>query len=163
MRLATTAAALAIFAAGAPGCAFHGVGLATPAPAGPQLMTSDGATWQLVVSGDATALGGLDGHTAEVWGRRGVGRVVVVTDWKVVEGLHGMPVFVGPTAAMGSQVVIEDHNTGGVYFVDEEGADVLWPFVGEWVLVEGYVEGAHRVRVVYYRVLDGSTVTEEGT
>ena len=37
--------------------------------------------------------------------------------------------------------------------VDPASTDVLWPHRGRPVLLEGYVEGAHRIHVVYYRVL----------
>jgi hypothetical protein len=37
--------------------------------------------------------------------------------------------------------------------LDREASNALSQAIGEMVLIEGYVEGAQAVRVVYYRVL----------
>jgi hypothetical protein len=146
MRASVAAALLAA------GCSAHVVGLVEPAAAGPHLRTSEGASFALVVAGDSAPMSYLDGHTAEVWGRKALGRLVVA-DWKVLDGLHGLPTWVGPLVAQGVQIGVQDRNSGGFYLLDQAGAAALEAYVGEQVLVEGYVEGAHRVRVVYFRVL----------
>jgi hypothetical protein len=55
---------------------------------------------------------------------------------------------------------LQDRNSGAYYLLDPDAALELSPYVGLPVLVEGYVEGAHRVRVLYYRVLGTPGETE---
>lgn len=137
------------------GCAFHEVGLVTPIPAGARLETMDGGVYQLVLTGqDGAPLHYLDGHTADVYGTR-VFHKVQVTDWKVIEGLHGMPAWIGVIEERGVQLGMLDRNSGAYYLLDRDAYDTLLPYVGQIVLVEGYVEGAQRVHVVYFRVLAG--------
>jgi len=133
-------------------CAFHATGLALPSPAGPTLNTFDGTTYRLLVGPESAALGHLDGHTVTIDGQRAFG-AVRVADWSVDEGLHGMPVWVGPVKIMGAQVGLDDRNSGAFYWVDDQAARTLQAHAGEVVLVEGYVDGPHRVRVLYWRPL----------
>lgn len=149
MRAVLLVAALSATA----GCAFHATGLARPTSGGPTLQTIDGTTLRLVVGPDAAPLGHLDGHTVTVDGQRVFG-AVRVTDWRVEEGLHGMPVWVGPVQRMGAQIGIEDRNSGAFYWVDDAAIRTLSAHVGQVVLVEGYVDGPHRVKVLYWRPLD---------
>jgi hypothetical protein len=141
-------------ALGGPGCAITLTGNVAPLEegSGTGLTTVEGERWALGLPPEAAPLAWLDGHLAEVEGTH-VGHKVRVTDWKVLEGLHGLQVWVGPLDVMGIQVGIADRNTGSYFILDEASWDVLGPFAGRTALVEGYVEGAHRLKVVYYRVL----------
>jgi hypothetical protein len=141
------------------GCAFHQVGLVHGSGATAMFDTPSDGAYTLILGEDAEPLGFLAGHDAEVWGDR-VGHRVRVTDWKVGEGLHGMPTFVGAVEVQGAQVGMRDRNSKAYYVFDPEGVAVLRPLAGKTVLVEGYVDGAHRVRVLYYRILEPTT---EGT
>jgi len=134
------------------GCATHAIGVVAPADHGTALTTSTGMQYRLALGRNAAPMRWLDGHMAEVSGPRLFKRIHV-REWTVVEGLHGLPVWVGELEGRGVQVGLQDRNSGAYYWVDQDAAGVLWPFLGETVLVEGYVEGAHRVRVVYFRVL----------
>jgi hypothetical protein len=134
------------------GCATHVIGVVEPTDPGTMLTTSTGQHYRLALGREASPMRWLDGHMAEVSGPR-VGRRIQVKEWKVIEGLHGLPVWVGVLEARGVQIGLHDRNSGAYYFVDQDAVDTLWPFLGEPVLLEGYVEGAHRVRVVYFRVL----------
>jgi hypothetical protein len=53
----------------------------------------------------------------------------------------------------GVQLGVQDRNSGAYYLVDEAAVQDLEPFIGKPVLLEGYVDGAHRIAVLYYRVL----------
>lgn len=146
-------ALIALLALGSGGCAVHLVGLVGPDDdRGTVLSTLEGQQYRLSLHGEARPMRYLDGHLCEVDGTTSFKRVRVGA-WTVLEGLHGLPVWVGVLEWRGVQIGMHDRNTGAYVFLDEEGADVLAPYVGKPVLVEGYVEGAHRVRVVYYRVL----------
>lgn len=135
-----------------PACATHLIGLVTPTERGTTLTEIDGTRYRLVLGPDSAPMAWLDGHLAEVDGQL-VFRRVHVTDWKVPEGLHGMPAWVGALEEVGVQVGMHDRNSGAYYLFDEDASELLHPFLGLPVLIEGYVEGAHRVRVVYFRVL----------
>lgn len=115
--------------------------------------TLDGERYRLALdTADARPLAFLDGHTTEIDGTR-VFRVVHVTDWKVPEGLHGMPVWVGALQQEGRRIGLYDRNSRAFYVLDDAATSTLQGDVGKVALVEGYVEGPHRVHVVYYRLL----------
>jgi hypothetical protein len=135
------------------GCPFHETGLVRPTDEGTVLETPTGDQFRVVTAGQAAPLAALDGHTTEVWGTR-ISRRVHVTDWKVLEGLHGLPAWVGELDQRGIMIGVQDRNSGAYYLVDPDSAETLKPYVGKTVLLEGYVEGAHRVRVLYFRVLE---------
>ena len=139
------------------GCAFHATGLLEPAGAGVRLLEVTGEPWRLVLLGPAEALGELDGLVVEVDGQR-LFRTVRVAEWRVREGEHGMPAWVGPVQRMGAQIGIADRNTQQFFWLDENASRVLGEHVGETVLLEGYVDGPHRVRVLHYRVLSAGSV-----
>ncbi len=158
----------------APGCAYHATGLVHPAlladgtvacgaedvrglagvgACGSVLSEWDGDARGLVLSGDALWLAALDGHTAEIWGRR-AGPHVVVTAFRVHDGLHGLPTWIGPLTMRGVQLGVEDHNTGQWFPLHEDANEQLAPYQGAPVLIEGYQEPDERVRVMYWRPLD---------
>ena len=153
-RQAAQAVAWIALATGLGGCAIQVTGIVAPLGdgSGTGLTTPEGERFRLALPPDAAPMAYLDGHEAEIEGNQ-VGKVVHVTDWTIVGGLHGLQVWVGPLDVMGLQIGIADRNTGSYFFLDEASYDVLEPFAGETILVEGWVEGAHRLRVVYYRVL----------
>lgn len=134
------------------GCATHAIGIVAPADGDVLLTTVHGEDYRLVLDEDTRPLQYLDGHTAEVEGPASFGRLRV-RDWSILEGLHGLPVWVGVLEWRQGALGLQDRNTGAFYYVDPDNEEVLDPFAGTPVLLEGYVEGAHRVRVVYFRVL----------
>lgn len=146
------AVAVVLLGASVGGCAFHEIGLVHGGPNETTLDTPSDGQYRLLLDSDTEPLAWLDGHEGEIWGSR-VGRKVRVTDWKLGEGLHGMPSFVGKIELQGAQIGMLDRNSKAYYVFDPEGAAVLRPMAGRTVLVEGYVDGAHRVRVLYYRLL----------
>lgn len=145
---------LAVLGIATGGCAFHAEGLVGPEGAVTVLNTLDGERYRLALdSEDTRPLAFLQNHTTEIDGTR-VFRVVHVTDWKVLEGLHGMPTWVGVLQDQGGRNLgITDRNSDAFYVLDEGATGLLRPELGKVVLVEGYVEGPHQVHVVYYRVL----------
>jgi hypothetical protein len=136
-----------------PGCAFHATGLVESARSGVRLTEVTGERWRLVLLGSAESVAALEGLVVEVDGQR-LFRAVRVGDWRVREGAHGLPVWVGPIQQMGSQIGIQDRNSGQFFWLDEQAARVLAPSVGQLALVEGWVDGPHRVRVTHYLLLD---------
>ena len=135
------------------GCSAHYTGLVHPTDRGMELETMDGKHLRLVLpSADARPIAALDGHSLTVDGTQ-VFRRVYVGDWSVPEGLHGLPTWVGVLEERGAQLGMLDRNSDAYYTIDLDAYARLRPHVGEWVLLEGYVEDARRVRVVYYRVL----------
>jgi hypothetical protein len=134
------------------GCEFHEIGLVHGSPGQTTLDTPSDGQFQLGLGEDARPLRYLDGHEAEIWGSR-IGHRVHVTDWKLGEGLHGMPSFVGVIEEQGAQIGMLDRNSKAYYVFDQESIPVLRPMAGKTVMVEGYVDGAHRVRVLFFRLL----------
>ena len=122
------------------GCATHAIGIVAPADDGVHLSTVHGEDYRLVLDDEARPLGYLDGHTAEVEGAASFGRLRV-QEWSVLEGLHGLPVWVGVLQWRQGDLGLQDRNTGAFYYIDPDNQEVLEPFVGTPVLLEGYVEG----------------------
>ena len=133
-------------------CASKVVGIVEPADGGMRLITPVGKEVRLVLLEDARSIRYLDGHMVEVRGPK-LGKTLKVRDWKVREGLHGLAVWVGPLEARGVQVGVHDRNSGGFYLLDDEAARDLEIYAGHPAVLEGYIEGPHRLHVVYYRVL----------
>ena len=134
------------------GCAFKESGLARPSADGVVLDMMDGRQVPLKTDTDSDPLRFLDGHSVHVEGRR-VGRAVRVSEWQVLEGLHGMNVWVGPVGRNSGGIGVDDRNSRVFYWVDEEAAATLAPWLGKVVLIEGYVDGHHRVHATAWRPL----------
>lgn len=141
------------------GCAYHQTGLVETGPRGTLLVESDGKTVALVLGEEASPVKHLGGHLVDVRGQRFL-RNVRVGDWRVPEGLHGMAAWVGPLTPMGSQLGVQDRNSGAFYLLDAEAESALRAHAGQSVLLEGYVDGPHRIKVLYYRVL--ATASTDG-
>lgn len=118
-----------------------------------RLYVQDGRELRLVTGPESAGLMYLAGSTVEVWGRKVVGGVVV-SDWKVASGPHGMTTWVGTLERRGIQLGMLDRNSGVFYFIERRSSVVLNDFVGSQVMIEGYVEGPHVVRVLDYKVLE---------
>ena len=127
-------------------------GFCYPDERGAMLHTMDGRMHPLAVSEEHAAVRYLDGHTTEIEGTR-ILRRVHVRDWRVHDGLHGLPTWVGPLVQYGAELGIQDRNSDAFYYIDARAARDLAPFTGQVVLLEGWVEGARRVTVAYFRVL----------
>ncbi len=134
------------------GCAAHVRGFVVPTDSGTAITTLAGEEYTLVLSGQSAPLAHLDGHLTQVDGQR-IGRSVRVAQWRVIEGLHGLPVWVGAVQRFGAQVGVQDLASQHVIWVDEAAARALAPHLGDVVLVEGWVDGPQRVRVAYWRPL----------
>jgi hypothetical protein len=133
-------------------CAIHVRGAVEQGDIGPLLTEPEGRVRRLVLDADSAPLAYLTGEGVELDGVARFGRLRV-TDWRVTDGTHGLQVFVGPLERRGVEVALLDRNSGSTVLVDKGAADELASLHGLPVLIEGYVEGAQRVRVVYYRIL----------
>ena len=98
-------------------------------------------------------LSALGGHSVVVDGRGGAA-TVRVERWRVVEGPHALPVWIGILQLRGGSLGFFDRNSGIFYYLEKESAKPLYSHVGQWAVVEGFVDGPHTVRVMYYDVLD---------
>jgi hypothetical protein len=136
------------------GCLAHSRGIIVETQGlGPMLRTQEGQELRLVLLGeDAAALAHLDGAMVDVSGQR-LFRNFRVDDWTVLSGSHGMATWVGPLRFLGSRVAIEDRGSGVTYVLDNDASKSLLDEVGSMVLLEGYVDGPHRIQVVFYDLL----------
>lgn len=136
------------------GCAVSARGVVRPDATGPSMVTLEGRTVSLRVGEGRTGLiEYLDGEEIAVEGRRFLGPIRV-QEWTLKEGTHGLQAFVGTLQERGGGMLgVLDHGSQAFYTIDRKAADELIGEVGRPVLLEGYVEGAQAVRVVYYRVL----------
>ncbi|MCB9663546.1 MAG: hypothetical protein H6732_05520 [Alphaproteobacteria bacterium] len=117
-------------------------------------------TWIEAPSGKARPLSGaeverlrhLAGLVVDVEGtlRRGA---IEVESWSILQGPLGFEAHVGLVDAGVSGVVLREVGTGKVLGLHGDPAEALWDEVGQWVLVEGIVDGPLRVRVMGWRPL----------
>lgn len=135
------------------GCMAHQSGLVQRDGEQVSLLTEHGKQIRLrLPTEEVRPVARLEDHLVEVDGIRGPGGLRV-TDFKVREGLHGLSAWVGVLEPLGVQVAIHDRTSGATYILVPDSAETLRPYLMKPVLLEGYVEGPHMVRVMYYRVL----------
>ena len=134
------------------GCAHTAKGMIGSSPTGVTLEELHGRQVRLVLGPESQPLASLTDHYVEVRGLRALG-MFRVQKWWVLEGPHALPVWVGPLEVLGRRVGLRDHSSGAFYFLDE-GVKELLDEGGNWVVVEGYVDGPHEIRVMFHRLLD---------
>jgi hypothetical protein len=129
-------------------CAAHVTGIVEASDGATSLRSMGGRKVPLWLDADGKPLNDLDGYTVEVWGRRAVGPLRV-DRWSVVEGT--LPAWAGVLERRGVQLGLLDRGSQAFYFIGD--VPELEPHLGELVVVEGYVDGPHRVTVTAFRVL----------
>jgi hypothetical protein len=134
------------------GCAHMAKGLVGSSRAGVVLEELHGSQVRLVLGPESQPLASLTDHYVEVRGLRGFG-MLRVQEWWVLEGPHALPVWVGPVEVLGARVGLRDHSSGAFYLLGN-GAKELLNEGGNWVVVEGYVDGPHEIHVMFHRLLD---------
>lgn len=134
------------------GCAWKGEGLVESTSTGPYLQASTGQRWRLVPSEEDRILKHLDGQIVTVEGRR-VFKNLTVKRFSIPAGVHGMSVWFGTLERRGVQLGLQDRNNGGFYLLQPGYPDAIEDAVGAQVLVEGYIDGPHRIRVLHHRIL----------
>lgn len=136
------------------GCALQAraVGLVGPSAAPLELATGNGATVQLQLDAESAPVAWLHGCVVEVRGVR-VGKRILVHDWRVLDAGDGSGGFVGYLRAYGARIAIEDRNTRSLLLVDDEVSPQLRPWIGQPVLLMGYVTGGNLVTPVAWRLL----------
>jgi len=128
-------------------------GIVEAGDAGASIHTPEGRRYRLLLTEESAPLRSVDGHSVELWGQRALG-AIRVADYKVGEGPHALQVWVGPLRQMGAQLGVEDRNTGAFYWLDQATQNALYDEAGGVVLVEGFVDGPHTLRVLHYRMLE---------
>ncbi|MCP4805380.1 MAG: hypothetical protein GY913_09255 [Proteobacteria bacterium] len=116
-----------------------------------RLQSPDGGSFRLVLKPEDQILRELTDLTVEVEGRK-VGKRIAVQDWSVLAAQDGSAPFLGPIRQHGANLVMEDRNSGTTVVLD--GGEELAAYAGHTVLVIGYVDAAHVIVVMGYRVLD---------
>lgn len=137
---------------GTSGCVWKGEGLVRSGPMGAHLDVSTGQSWRLVLGEEQRALAHMDGQIAVIEGRR-MFKNLSVKKFTVPSGKHGMAVWFGKLERRGVQLGLQDRNNGGFYMLSPDVWDDMADYVGGDVLVEGYVDGPHRIRVMYHQPL----------
>ncbi len=117
-----------------------------------EIRSSEGKTRVLELEGSSRPIRYLNGHLVELEGRLHRG-AIAVEEWRVVEGLHGLSVWVGQLEERQGGLAIADLDSGATYSLDPGVTLDLKPWVGQVLLVEGYVESTLGIHVMYYRPL----------
>lgn len=112
----------------------------------------DGEQTPLRLRGDHRVLGFLDGETLELTGTRLMGRLRV-REWRLIEGVSGIPAYIGTVERYGQQLVLREYNSGARVLLEPGVTAELGPFIGKPVMVEGYIDESSRLAVVHFQVL----------
>jgi len=153
LRLVSSIVPITALLSTAPGCAVTLRGIIEAPEGSARLRLLDGRSLRLLAIGPAGGLDSLDGAWVEVEGQRTLGTVRVAW-WTVTEGPHGFPAYVGVLQAFGSQLGIEDRGSGATLLLDDAAVDALWPARGRLAVLEGYIDGPHRLHVTWSKVVD---------
>lgn len=137
------------------GCALSAsrTGLVRPEGDRVLLETYEGRRVVLALDAEAEPVRYLEGCVVVVEGPR-LGRRVWVEDWYVQDAGDGSSGFVGLLRRHGSNLVIEDRNTGTTLRIDDLSAARLRGMEGHTVLLMGHVVGGGIVEVVGVRLLE---------
>jgi len=127
-------------------------GLVSTQGAGAHLTTPEGREFRLLLDEGALAVKALHGCVLQVEGPRFF-RLLWVREWAVTDGGDGSIPYVGRLRQHGSNLVLDDRNSGMPLLLDAPSAEVLASHAGQLLMVVGYVVGMQELRVVEYRVL----------
>jgi hypothetical protein len=136
------------------GCALHATRTGrVDAPGAPLvLQLREGGEQRLVPREQDALLLWLEGVELEVSGPR-LGRRLWVRDWSAGLTDGGSTPYLGRLHRYGSNWLIEDRVSGGTYQVEPATLGALAAHDGRDVMIEGFVVGAHLLRVVRWRAL----------
>ncbi len=112
----------------------------------------EGQTYKLILGDAGQPLRYLEGCVVDVEGPM-VGRRVVVKDWTVITAQDGSAPYVGRLRRQGSNLVMEDRNSGSIVVLRGEAGLGMDAWIDQPVMVVGYVVGPHIVQVVAFRGL----------
>ncbi len=153
--LALTVLALTVLTVlAASGCAAKAVhtGLVRGPHDAAELESMDGRTLRLAAAEGNDPVLFLEGCEVEVSGAR-IGRRLVVASWTIVSSEAGGQPFVGVLHRHGGNWLLDDRTTGSTLVLDPDTMNGLEEHDGHWVMVDGFVAGAHQVRIVRWRAL----------
>ncbi len=117
-----------------------------------QLRTATGRTFALRSTEEAELLRALEGCTIQATGPMVAGSMVV-QEWTVIEAGDGSAPYIGLLRQHGSNLVIDDRNSGMPLVLDEASAARLARHAGKVVMISGYVVGAQLLHAVNFRIL----------
>lgn len=117
-----------------------------------RLCTPEGRELALRSTEEMPVLRSLEGCTLEVSGPV-MARSLVVRTWRVLDAGDGSAPYVGLLRQHGSNLVIDDRNSGMPLVLDPASAKRLAPHAGSMVMISGYVVGAQLLHVVTFRIL----------
>ncbi len=127
-------------------------GVVQPTAASVQVVDLEGRRYKLLLGDAGQPLRYLEGCVVDVEGPL-VGRRVVVRDWTVITAEDGSAPYVGRLKRQGSNLVMEDRNSGSIIVLQADPRLGLSEWVDQPVMVVGYITGPHQVQVVGFRGL----------
>ncbi len=137
---------------GLTGCVAPIRGVVQPAGASVAVVDLQGQRYRLVLGDAGQPLRYLDGCVVDVDGPL-IGRRVVVRDWTVITAADGSAPYVGRLRRQGSNLIMEDRNSGSVVILQADPALGLAAWIDQTVMVVGYITGPHQIQVVGFRGL----------
>ncbi len=127
-------------------------GMVTSQGPSTEIVDLAGKKYRLLLGDEGQPLRYLDGCVVDVEGHL-LGRRVVVREWSVITASDGSAPFVGRLRRRGSNLVMEDRNSGSIVMLEADPALGLARWVDQPVMVVGYITGPHQVQVVAFRGL----------
>ncbi len=134
------------------GCAVSVRGAVVPSGDNVVLRELTGDQTPLRLRGDARVLRFLDGELLELSGVQSWGRLRVV-EWRLIEGVSGIPAYIGIVERYGQQLSLREYNSGAQVLLEPDVTQELLAFIGKPVMVEGYIDASNQLAVVHYQIL----------
>ncbi len=141
------------------GCVAPIRGVVQPSGASVAVVDLEGHRYKLVLGDVGQPLRYLDGCVVDVEGPQ-LGRRVVVKDWTVITAHDGSAPYVGRLRRQGSNLVMEDRNSGSIVVLQSDPGLGLVEWVDEQVMVMGYITGPHQIQVVAFQGLGAGPSTD---
>jgi hypothetical protein len=134
------------------GCAVSVRGAIVPSGDNVVVRELSGEQTPLRLRGSARVLRFLDGELIELSGTQSWGQLRV-QEWRLIEGVSGIPAYIGIVERYGRQLVLREYNSGARVLLEPDVTQELLSFIGKPVMVEGYIDEHNQLAVVHYQIL----------
>jgi hypothetical protein len=116
-----------------------------------KVVSSQGKTVRIIAGSDRKYLHHLDGCGVKTQGVKVPG-FLFVSNWEVEDAGDGSSPYLGSLSRRGFQWFIEDIQTGSFIEVLSDDED-LADWIGQPIMVVGFVTGPHQVKAMYWKPL----------
>lgn len=111
-----------------------------------------GRSFRLIPTDSSPELVYLDGLEIRVEGRR-MGRRILTREWTITDAGDGSAPFVGTLSFVQGEWMLDDRNASTPLILESQDSEALFPYIGQRILVSGFVVANQTVQIVSWRPL----------